>query len=73
MKIIIQIRGTVTYNAELTMTKGQYRQWCDRIDAAKGMEINNAAHDLLEKARLDLADPSDWGDLEVETFEPTRS
>jgi hypothetical protein len=69
MKVKVQIRGTVTYMGELTMSKAAYRNWCDKIDAAKGFQMDTVSNELIEKIGLDLADPSDWGEMEVDTFE----
>lgn len=69
MKVKVQVRGTVSYMGELTMSKAKYQEWCDKIDAAKGFHRDTVANELVEKIGLDLADPSDWGEMEVDTFE----
>jgi hypothetical protein len=69
MKVKVEVVGTVRYMGELTMTKKEYKAWCDRVDGAHGLERDRVANDLIEKFGLQLADPSDWGELEVDTFE----
>lgn len=69
MKVRVTVIGSAIYMGELTMSKKAYANWCNKVDGTKGYAHEIVAHDLIEKLGLDLADPSDWGSLEVETFE----
>jgi hypothetical protein len=69
LKVKVTIKSTINYFGELTMTKEEYEELCDRIDNSRGFAREKIANDLIEKIGLDLADPSDWGTLDIEDFE----
>lgn len=69
MKVKVEIRGTVSYIGELKMTRTEYEKRIDQLETARGSLADTLAHDLIEEIGLSLADPTEWGDLEVDTFE----
>jgi hypothetical protein len=73
VKITFAITGTVEYVGDITMTKKEYDEWCDNFDHSIGFANEKLCANLIEKAGLDLGDPSDWGSLQLDTFEPVRS
>lgn len=73
MKVTFAVRGTVTYVGDTTMSKKEYDEWCSKFDRARGFEQGQLCATLVEKAGLDLGDPSDWGELELDTFERVKS
>lgn len=69
MKVRFEVTARVRYDGEMEMTQEQYDDWCKRIDSAKGFQRENVAQDLLDVSRMGTADPTDWDDFEVDTFE----
>jgi hypothetical protein len=70
MKVQFNIRGEVTYRGELEMTEDEYQKWSRKVDTAIGSQRNRLAEDLISAAGMTMADPSDWGDLDIDEFVP---
>lgn len=64
----VQITEKITYLAEVEMTESEYREWCNKIDDARGWDTENVAQDLMDVFRLNRTMDGDYHDTKVEDF-----
>lgn len=72
MKYLLQLVTQATYVGEIELTKAEYNAYEDRLKSARGFEEDSIAQELADKARIELGEPSHWGDLTVDTFQLIR-
>ena len=68
MKVVVQVKSTIRYLAEVSMTKREYEDWNARLNK----EGDRATFALMDRCKIDPGDPSDWGDPEIDDFYPTK-
>ena len=68
VKVKVMVEGRCCWAAEVEMTTVEYAEWCERIDNARGMGKTDAAEELLDLAKVDIARDMDITEMRVEDF-----
>ena len=64
----VSITEKITYLSEVEMTKSEYKDWCNRIDTAKGWDKEEVGNDLMEVLGLSRVMDGDVSDTQVDDF-----
>lgn len=64
----IGITEKISYIAEVEMTEQEYKDWCNKIDSARGWNREEVAQELMELCHLNRTMDGDVSDAEVDDF-----
>lgn len=64
----IGITEKISYVAEVEMTEQEYKEWCSKIDSARGWIRADVAQELMELCQLNRTMDGDVSDTEIDDF-----